>query len=198
MKNFPSLFLTCFIFLFLSACSSTQEYSSERLPESLIYVAEGIDNPRIQFLWLELPATIKPGLADVRLFLAKTEPPDPTIPNPNELRCKLTSDNQYAILGPERIPFEFEEDGTFHGSYTYEACPECIECYMNWDYTLEITGRTSQETVFLDIEVQHFGHNVQGNYVSVELAFAGNADKEPRITCNRLIECQEIMYVARE
>ena len=186
------------VILLLSACSSPEVYSSEPLPESIIFEAEGIDNAKIQFLWLELPAPIKPGFADVRLFLAKTEPPEPTIPNPNELQCILSSENEYAILGPERVLFEFKEDETFLGSYTYKACPECIECYMNWDYTLEITGSISQETVLLDIAIQHIGHNVQGSFVSAELALASNTNKEPRISCNHTIECKEIVFVTRE
>lgn len=194
----PIVFIAVCIILLLSACSSPKVYSSEPLPESTIFVAEGIDNTIIQFLWLELPAPIEAGLADVRLFLAKTEPPEPIIPTPNELRCKLSSANEYAILGPEKILFEFKEDGTFLGSYTYKACPECIECYMNWDYTLEITGSLSQETVFLDIAIQHIGHNVQGSFVSAELALARNTNKEPRITCNRAIDCKEILFVTRE
>lgn len=198
MNNNPGLFLAVCVVLLLPACVSPEVYPSESLPEKTIFVGEGIDNARIQFLWLELPASIKPGLADVRLFLAKTEPPEPTIPNPNELRCKLSSANEYAILGPERIPFEFKEDGTFLGSYTYKACPECIECYMNWDYTLEITGAISQETVFLEIAIQHIGQNVQGSFVSAELAIVKNANKEPQITCNRIIECQEIVFITRD
>ena len=190
------LISVCFILL-LSACSSTEVYSSEPLPESKIFIAEGIDNTIIQFIWLELPVPVKPGLADVRLFLAKTEPPEPTLPNPTGLQCKLSSENEYAIFGPESIPFEFKEDGTFLGSYTYKACPECIECYINWDYTLEITGSISQEKVFIDIAIQHFGLNVQGSFVSAELAIDKNSNKEPRISCNRSIECKEIEFVTR-
>ena len=173
------------------------EYSSEPLSESMIFMAEGIKNEKIQFIWLEIPTTIKPGKEDVRLFLAKTDLPEPTIPNPNELRCMLSSEDETAILGPERIPFEFKEDGTFSGSYTYKACPECIECYMNWDYTLEMTGTISGETVVLDIAIKHFGHNVQGSYVNAQLERVSNSNKEPRISCNRMIECQEIVFVNR-
>jgi hypothetical protein len=186
------------VVLLLSACSSPEVYSSEPLPESTIYLAEGIDNPRLQFLWLELPDPIKPGIADVRLFLAKTGPAEPTIPNPNDLKCNLASDNEFALLGPERIPFEFKEDGTFFGSYTYKACPECIECYMNWDYTLAITGSIAPETIFLDIAIQHFGHNVQGSFLSTELPLASNTSQEPRISCNRALECKKIVFVTRD
>lgn len=188
------------IFLLLSACSSPEEFSSEPLPESTIFAAEGINNEKIHFIWLELPTPKKQGFADVRIFLAKTEPPEPTIPNPNDLRCLLSAENEIAELGPERIPFEFEGDGSFYGSYTYKACPECIECYMNWDYTLEFTGviiEGVEETVSLDIAIKHFGHNVQGSYVSADLGIVSNAGKEPRITCNRMLECKEIEFVTR-
>jgi hypothetical protein len=110
----------------------------------------------------------------------------------------LLSDNEVAILGAERIPFEFKEDGTFAGSYTYKACPECIECYMNWDYTLQITGTMLKEKILLDIAIKHFGHNVPGSYVSAELGLVSTTNKEPRITCNRLIECKEIVFVRRK
>lgn len=194
MNRRPHVYIVVCVILLLSSCSSPEVYSSESLQESKTFVAEGVDNARMQFLWLELPDPVTPGVADVRLFLAKTEPPEPNIPNPNELRCSLSTDIDYAILGPERVPFEFMENGTFFGSYTYRACPDCIECYMNWDYTLEITGSISQETVLLDIEIQHFGLNVPGSFVSAELVLARDSYKEPRIACNRLIECKDIEF----
>ena len=137
-------------------------------------------------------------MRDIRLFLAKIIPPEPTIPNPNELRCTLISANETAILGPERIPFEFKEDGTFVGSYTYKACPDCIECYLNWDTTLQITGTVLDETILLVIAIVHIGHNVQGRYLSTELGLVNDADVESRITCNRLIACDEIEFVRRK
>lgn len=197
VRNKSTLFLATCLILILSACSSPEVYSSAPLPDSIIFMAEGIENEKIQFIWLEIPASIQPGIEDMRLFLAKTEPPELAIPNPNELRCTL-SENETAILGPERVPFKFKEDGTFTGSYTYKACPDCIECYMNWDYTLEISGKTLEETILLDIAIKHFGHNVQGSYVSAELALVRNANKEPRIECNRMIECKKVKFVTRE
>ena len=145
--------------------------------------------------WLEVPKSLGTGEDYVRLFLAKNEPPEPAIPNPNDLRCILSAENEFAVLGPEKVPFEFMDDGSFTGSYTYRACPDCIECYMNWDYTLEMTGSISDETVLLDIAIVHFGHNVQGSYLSTELTPAKNAKTEPRIQCNRLIECDRVKFV---
>lgn len=196
LKKTIFIFLSITSILFLPFCSSPEVYSSEPLPESTIFVAEGINNFKIQFIWLEIPAPIKAGTAEVRIFLAKTDPPEPAIPNPNELRCIL-SEKERAILGPERIPFEFKEDGTFSGSYTYKACPECIECYMNWDYTFEITGAIVEDKIVLDIAIKHFGLNVQDSYVSASLEKASDDTREPRIACNQMIECQKIKFVNR-
>ena len=198
VKNKLILLAICVILSILSNCSSPKVYSSEPLPESKIFIAEGIKNEKIQFVWLEVPISIKSGKEFVRLFLAKTEPPEPTIPNPNELRCNLSSENETAILGPERIPFEFKDNGEFTGSYTYRACPFCIECYMNWDYTLEMNGTIAEEMIQLDIAIKHFGLNVQGSYVSAELQLVPNANKEPRITCNQAIKCKDIIFIRRK
>ena len=193
---FPATFLAVFLALTLLACSSPEVYTSQPLPDSVIYMADGIENEKIQMVWMEIPQS--PGIGEeyVRLFLAKHEPPEPTIPNPNDLRCILNSDDEFAILGPEIVPIEFMEDGSFTGSYTYRACPDCIECYMNWDYTLEMTGSISEETILLEVAIIHFGHNVQGSYLSTELTLAENAKKEPRIKCNRLIKCKEVKFVS--
>lgn len=195
MNSPLSIFLAVCLLL-LCACTPPAEYSSEPLPESRIFSAEGVENEKIQFIWLELPFVIEPGVAEVRLFLAKTEPPEPTIPNPNPLRCLLSSESETAILGPERVPFEFDADGTFIGTYTYKACPDCIECYMNWDYTLEMSGELLEETVALDIAIKHFGLNVQGSYLSAELELEEDSNKEPRITCNSLT-CKKIVFTSR-
>ena len=198
MNNKLILLAICIILLILSNCGSPEVYSSKPLPESRIFMAEGVENAKIQFIWLEVPVSIKQGEEIVRLFLAKTEPPEPTIPNPNNLRCILSSEKESAILGPERILFEFTENGEFLGTYTYKACPPCIECYMNWDYTLEMTGTIAEEKIRLDIAIKHFGQNVQGSYVTAELRLVPNAKKEPRIACNQSIQCKDIILVTRD
>jgi hypothetical protein len=192
---FLSALIAVCLALIPSACSSPEVYSSQPLQDSVVYIADGIENQKIQMLWMEVPKSLGPGEKYLRIFFAKHEPPEPTIPNPNDLRCILSADDQFAILGPEKVLFKFMEDGSFSGSYTYRACPECIECYMNWDYTLEMTGSISDETVLLDIAILHFGHNVQGSYLSTELTLAKNTKTEPRIKCNRLIECKQVKFV---
>ena len=198
VTNFKLIFLAICIILPLSGCNSPEVYSSEPLPESRIFIAEGVNNAKIQFIWMEIPTSIEPGQVFVRIFLAQTDPPEPTIPNPNELRCMLTSEKEKAMLGPEKIPLEFKENGEFSGSYTYKACPSCIECYMNWDYTLEMSGTIEEEAIQIDIAIKHFGHNVQGSYVSAELYLIPDTNTEPRITCNQEIQCKDIVFVTRD
>jgi hypothetical protein len=196
--NWKKAFVHSVCILSLSACSTPQVITSEPLPASTVYMAEGINNAKIQFIWLELPDPIPVGTADVRLFLGKTDPPEPTIPNPNELRCLLITDRERAILGPERVPFTFDEQGGLSGSYTYRACPECIECYMNWDYTLEFSGRLSGEKIHMEIAIRHFGLNVPGSYVEAELATLPIAEEEPHISCDHELVCRDIVFEPRE
>ena len=192
---FGTTLLIISLSLLLTACSSPEVYTSQPLPDAIIYMANGIQNEKIQMIWMEVPKSLEAEEQMVRLFLAKNEPPEPTIPNPNDLRCILQSDDEFAILGPEMVPLEFMEDGSFTGIYTYRACPDCIECYMNWDYTLEMAGSISDERVLLDIEIVHFGHNVQGSYLSTELTLTKDTKKEPQIKCNRLIKCKGVKFV---
>ena len=197
LKTKLSLLLTTIGVLMLAACRAPEIYSSQPLPGSVVYMANGIENSKIQMVWLEVPNHPKLGKVYVRLFLASNEPPQPTIPNPNDLRCTLTSDDEFAILGPEKIPFEFMEDGSFAGSYTYRACPDCIECYMNWDYTLEMTGSISGDIVLIDIAIIHFGYNVKGSYLSTTLK-SSKTSKEPQMKCNRVLECSKVKFVPVE
>lgn len=197
VKSNSRLRLAICVLLFISACGSPQAQSSVSSPEPRIFAADGIDNPRIQFIWLELPQSIEPGQAEVRLFIAQIEPPEPILPSPNELRCELKPEDEPAILGPESVPFEFTSEGTFSGSYTFRACPECIECYINWDTILEITGVISAEGVNLEIAIKHLGHNVPGSFVSAELEPTLNPSQVPIIVCNHTLECQEIVFVNR-
>ena len=194
-RYFPATLLAAFLAFSLLACSSSEVYTSQPLPDSVIYMADGIENFKIQMIWLDVPKLPQPGENYVRLFLAKHEPPEPAIPNPNDLRCILSTEDEFSILGPEKVPFEFMEDGSFKGSYTYRACPDCIKCYMNWDYTLEMTGSISGERVLLDIAIVHFGLNVPGSYLSTELTLVENVNKEPRIKCNRLIQCKDVKFI---
>jgi hypothetical protein len=69
---------------------------------------------------------------------------------------------------------------------------------MNWDYTLEMTGTIEGEAIQLNIAIKHFGHNVQGSYVSAELRLQSEANTEPRITCDQTLKCQEIKFVRRD
>lgn len=206
-ENRPRIFATktnnyqhgivCLWLISLCACSPIRPQGTPTPPESSIYLAEGVAHKLIQFIWLEIPAPIEPGLVEGRLFLAKSAPPEPIIPNATGLKCSLASPEDFAALGPESVHLEFGGDGTFSGNYTYRACPECIECYMNWDYTLEMTGVISGEKLALDIAVIHIGLNVQGSYLNAELEMVSDPTREPQIQCNGEGKCSDIQFVRR-
>jgi len=134
----------------------------------------------------------------VRIFLARTDPPQPVIPNPSGLKCSLESESDFADLGPETIRFRFDEDGSFTGGYTYRACSDCVECYMNWDYTFEFSGVISEENALLEIAVKHIGFNVQGSYLSVELETLAGSAQQPQIQCSGDLTCKEMKFVDRD
>jgi len=79
---FPTTLLAISFALTLPACNSPEIYTSQPLPDSVVYMADGIENEKIQMIWLEVPRSPQLGEEIVRLFLAKNEPPEPTIPIP--------------------------------------------------------------------------------------------------------------------
>ncbi len=191
LSIFASIVLLC-------ACSPFSNPERPARPDVSVYQASAIDNPLIQYIWLEIPQPFEPGTAEVRLFLARSSPPEPVIPNPTGLKCILESEEAYAELGPEMVTFKFSEDGSFRGSYTYRACPECVECYMNWDYTLEFSGAIEGESATLDIGVRHIGLNVPGSYLSVEMERLAGNTHQPQMRCRADGTCTEIVTVDRD
>ncbi len=134
----------------------------------------------------------------MRIFLARTNPPQPVIPNPGPLACTLENEAAFADLTPEIITFQFGADNSFTGSYTFPACPECVECYMNWDYTFEFSGVISEENALLEIAVKHIGLNVQGSYLSKEMERLAENSRQPQIRCRADGTCTKIFTVDRD
>ncbi len=187
-----------FLAVYLCACSPVSIPENFRQSEYAIYQAAGIENNLIQFIWLEVPEPFEPGAADVRIFLARTNPPQPVIPNPGPLACTLENEAAFADLTPEIITFQFGADNSFTGSYTFPACPECVECYMNWDYTFEFSGVISEENALLEIAVKHIGLNVQGSYLSKEMERLAENSRQPQIRCRADGTCTKIFTVDRD
>jgi hypothetical protein len=187
-----------FALIILCACSPFSVPEAPQQSESVVYQVERIENNLIQFIWLEVPEPLEPGEADLRIFLARTNPPQPVIPNPGPLACTLENEAAFADLTPEIITFQFSPDNSFTGSYTFPACPECVECYMNWDYTFEFSGEIHAESAMLDIAVKHIGLNVQGSYLSVEMERLTAPSREPRIQCRGDGTCTEMIFVDRD
>jgi hypothetical protein len=134
-----------------------------------IYMAQDISNRQIHFVWMELPSSLNLGTNDVRIFMARTDPPGMLVPTETELPCIIRSENDYLDIRPVTLPFEY--DGRqLVGSYTWKACASCVECYMDWDTTMEIVGTIEQDKMALSIGIRHMGHNIQDDFSTRALA----------------------------
>lgn len=161
------------------------------------YLAQDIDNRQIQFVWVELPLELTPGSNEIRLFMARLNPPGMLIPTETELPCIIQTEGEYMDLRPISLPVDFDGE-KITGSYTWNACASCIECYLDWDTTLEFTAEIGENLMDLSIGIRHMGHNIQDRYLQVELSEVEPDSNEPRILCRRSFDCQNVEFVAKQ
>ena len=165
-------------------------------PDISVYQAHDIANRQINFIWIELPSNLNLGTNDIRVFMARTDPPGMLIPTETELPCIIQSENEYQDLRPVTLPFEF--DGRqMVGSYTWKACASCVECYMDWDTTMEIVGTMKQDKMDLAIGIRHMGHNIQDDFLGIDLWTEEPSSREPRILCRRSNDCMNMEFAPR-
>lgn len=182
--------------LSIAACGVIPSMRSTVPSDINIFQAQDIDSRQIQFIWIELPSSLYLGRNDIRVFMARTDPPGMLVPTETELPCIIQSENKYLDLRPITIPFVY--DGRqLVGSYTWNACATCIDCYMDWETTMEIIGVIEDDRMDLSIGIRHMGHNIQDNYLRVELWKEAPNSKEPRILCRRSFDCREMEFVPR-
>jgi hypothetical protein len=76
---------------------------------------------------LELPENIEIGSNDIRVFMARTDPPAMLVPTEIEFPCMVQSEDEYLEFRAETLSFEY--DGTqLVGSCEWMACASCVEC----------------------------------------------------------------------
>lgn len=190
------LLLVGILSLVLVACGGTPFKGGILLSDTSVFQAQDIDNRQIQYVWIELPSNLNLGSNETRVFIARLDPPGMWVPTEPELPCITHSESEYIDLRP--VPLGFEFDGKqLMGSYTWNACASCIECYMDWDTTMEIVGTVRQDKIDLSIGIRHMGHNIQDNYIQIELQRESPNSKEPRILCRRSFDCKDVEFVPR-
>ena len=193
INQFLTVGIMCF---FLVACGKSPSVNGGVPSDTSIYQAHDIANRQIHFIWIELPSSLNLGSNEIRVFMARTDPPGMLVPMETELPCLIQSDNEYLDLRPVTLPFEF--DGRqLVGSYTWNACASCVECYMDWDTTMEIFGIMEQDKIALSIGIRHSGHNIQDDYLQIELRREKPSLMEPRILCRRSSDCKNLEFVSR-
>ncbi len=181
----------------LAACSGAPSDEGNIPTGVSIYQAQDIDNRQIHFIWLELPTSLAMGSNEVRVFMARTDPPAMLVPTETELPCIVQSEDEYLEFGPVTLPFEF--DGVqLEGSYVWSACPSCEDCYMDWDTTMEIIGTMDQDKMDLGIGIRHMGHNILDDFFRIELGPEQPTSMEPSIQCRRTADCMGVEFVPRQ
>lgn len=184
------LLLAGILSLVLLACSGA-------VPSDInIYQAQDIDHRQIDFVWIETPSSLSLGSNQVRVFMARTDPPGMLVPTETELPCIVQSADESLDLRPVRLPFEFDGEQLV-GSYSWKACASCVECYMNWETTMEIVGTIEGGKMALAIGIRHMGHNIPDDYLNIELKQEKPGSQEPRILCRRSLECEDVEFVPR-
>jgi hypothetical protein len=181
---------------FLVACGSAPITDGFVPPDISVYQAHDIANRQIHFIWIELPSNLNLGTNDIRVFIARTDPPGMLVPTETELPCIIQYENDYLDIRPVTLPFEY--DGSqLSGSYDWKACASCVECYMDWETTMEIVGAMEQNKIALTIGIRHMGHNVQDDFLRTELWPEKLSSQEPRILCRRSNDCKNIEFAPR-
>ena len=182
--------------IMLSGCRPTSAEQQGVAPDTRVFMAEDLTHRQVGFIWIELPASLRVGSNEARVFIARTDPPGMLIPTETELPCILKSQEQYFDLRPVTTPLEY--DGRqFVWSYTWGACASCVDCYMDWDTTIEASGRIENESLVLSLGIRHMGHNIREDYLQVELERQVPTANEPRILCRSPNDCRNVEFVAR-
>lgn len=195
-KSILPLLAIWFIAILLGACDGAVVPQRPAPTGVTIYTAQDIDNRQIHFVWLEVPEKLEIGSNDVRVFMARTDPPGMLVPTEVELPCIVQSEDEYLEFRAETLPFEF--DGSkLEGSYVWKACASCIECYMNWDTRMEIVGTLEGETMALSIGIRHLGHNIIQDYTEIDLLQEEPTWQEPAIKCRRTSDCMIVEFLPR-
>ena len=120
-----------------------------------------------------------------------------TVPAVTELPCMVQSESDYLEIKPINLPFDYDGRQLI-GSYIWRACTSCVECYKDWDTRMEIVGIFDQDILNLNIGIRHMGHNIQDDYLQIELRQGKPNVNKPRMLCKRSFECQDLEFTARE
>lgn len=186
----------CIMGVTLTTCQGTSVVSVDVPTDVRVFHAPDLDNRQINFVWIETPSDLILGSNKVRVFMARTNPPGMLVPTETELPCLVQGEKEYLDLRPVMLEFDFDGEQLF-GSYMWNACASCIECYMDWDTTMEINAMLAQEQMEVSIGIRHMGHNIQDKFVQFQLQEQAPSKDEPRILCRRSFDCKDVELVPR-
>lgn len=177
----------------LVACSNASLFDQAPPPDTRVYMTKGDADSQVPFIWIELPSKLENGRNDIRVFMARRDPPGMLVPTETELPCIIQSANEHVELRPVALPFMYDGHQLV-GSYAWRACASCVECYIDWETTLEMVATLEENSIALSIGIRHMGHNIQEDYLRVELEQASPTAKEPGIQCWSAENCKQMEF----
>ena len=190
VKPIAALCLLCFD---LVACSNASLFDNTPSPDIRVYMTKGDADSQVPFIWIELPPKLENGRNDVRVFMARRDPPGMLVPTETELPCIIQSANEHVELRPVALPFMYDGHQLV-GSYAWRACASCVECYMDWETTLEMVATLEENSIVLSIGIRHMGHNIQEDYLRIDLEQVNTTAKEPGIQCWNSDNCKQMEF----
>lgn len=185
--------LACSLLILLNGCSLLSETLGEIPSDKRAFMAEDVEHRQMQFAWIQLPEFLEEGEVAVQVFLARLDPPSSVVPMLTELPCLLQSEDDNLEIRPAAIEFQYDGD-QLRGEYSWQACASCVECYMDWETRMEITLTPAEEALLVSLAIRHMGHNLQDEYLNIEIPEIKPSRKEPALICSTS-GCDEIEFL---
>lgn len=187
-KRMRQLLIAC-IPVLLAACSARPAACASD-GAARAYERRDIGEQWIDYVWVQVPAAAQAGSAGGRLFIVSADPVGAIVPTMIELPCASAK----VDYSPAPVEFEIGEDGSLRTSYAWGSCGSCSECYMRWNFSLDLDGRIEGDALVADLVLNETFHDAPMKITSLRMPEVTSACTEPRLACEPGGECGEIEF----
>jgi hypothetical protein len=196
MRGLTSTLLACWP-LIAAGCGLLPTPTCDAAGTVRVYQATQIKEQWINFLWVEIPASDAAGTFPGRLFVASANPMGAVVPSMIDLPCEVSSSNPVVNYVPAPVEIEFDGAGGVRTSYAWKSCARCSECYMLWDFELDIKGRVSAGSMVADVVLNETFHQHPMQILSLKLPEVTKACTQPHTSCRAGGECSDMKFDRR-
>jgi len=193
MKSGLAVELACLVVLGLG-CASFAHPTCEASKSLHVYQAADLHEQWVNFLWVEIPDSDGAGTFPGRLFVASGDPFGTIVPSMIDLPCQLSSGTQAADLVPAPVEIEFDGAGNLKTSYAWRSCSKCSECYMVWDFELDLQGHKTEEALIADVVLNETFHQHPMQILSLKMPEVTDACTQPHMSCRAGGACSAVRF----